>query len=270
MGKSTIERRVDGRAEALLRREDRGADSLSPAPESSPPGRARVPAARQSNCTSPRRQSAGARRSRHVGRDSSWRTWCAMPPRCHWRGRWRREARNMPPVISTIVMLGLFARRQRTSMSARSTNALTAPGGLGLRVSLRGGALPDRAARGSVAPRKMACRPTAEARLMRFKAINSRTGEGQPGRCPFLIGSGNGRQNNTRPCLTRLPVAALRNHRLGCGSRCFCLSLLCARWSRRSRDSLGLLALTWTKTISRSSAPQPRVRPASGGTTTTM
>src|SRR5262245_61822251 len=31
---------------------------------------------------------------------------------------------------------------------------------------------------------------------VRFKTINSRTkGEGQPGRCPFLIGSGNGRQD---------------------------------------------------------------------------
>jgi hypothetical protein len=53
--------------------------SLSPAPKSSPPSRARVPAARRSSCTSPRRQSAGARRSRHVGRDSPWRTWCEMP-----------------------------------------------------------------------------------------------------------------------------------------------------------------------------------------------
>jgi hypothetical protein len=32
--------------------------------------------------------------------------------------RWRRETRNIPPVISTIVMLRLFARRQRASMSA--------------------------------------------------------------------------------------------------------------------------------------------------------
>jgi hypothetical protein len=34
----------------------------------------------------------------------------------HWRGRWRREARNMPPVISTIVMLGLFAQRHTLPM----------------------------------------------------------------------------------------------------------------------------------------------------------
>src|SRR5262245_50528585 len=38
-----------------------------------------------------------------------------------------RAARNMPPVISTIVMSELFARRQRTSMSAYFTNSLTPP-----------------------------------------------------------------------------------------------------------------------------------------------
>ena len=38
--------------------------TLSPAPENSPPSRARVPAARRSSFTSPRRQSAGARRER--------------------------------------------------------------------------------------------------------------------------------------------------------------------------------------------------------------
>jgi len=47
----------------------------------------------------------------------------------------------MPPVISTIVMSGLFARRQRTSMSAYFTNSLTPPARLGLLASLRGGAL---------------------------------------------------------------------------------------------------------------------------------
>src|SRR5262245_60763921 len=50
-----------------LRREDRGADPRGPAPESSLPSRARVPAARRSSCTSPPRQSADARRSRDSG-----------------------------------------------------------------------------------------------------------------------------------------------------------------------------------------------------------
>src|SRR6516162_2458902 len=70
-----------------------------------------------------------------------------------------RAARSMPPVISTIVMLRLFARRQHTSMSAYFTNSLTPPTGLGLLAWPRGGYHLDRAARGSVAPRKMACRP---------------------------------------------------------------------------------------------------------------
>jgi hypothetical protein len=47
-----------------------------------------------------------------------------------------RAARNMPPVISTIVMLRFFARRQRASMSAHFTNSLTPPIGLGLLASL--------------------------------------------------------------------------------------------------------------------------------------
>jgi hypothetical protein len=88
-----------------------------------------------------------------------------------------RSAGNMPPVISTIVMLRLFARRQRASMSAYFTNSLTPPTGLGLLASLRGGSFPGRAARGSVAPRKMACRPPAgDASITgtRFKAIGSR------------------------------------------------------------------------------------------------
>jgi hypothetical protein len=49
-----------------------------------------------------------------------------------------------------------------------------------------GGNSDGRAARGSVAPRKMACRlARGDARFSRFKAINSRTGKGQPDRCPF-------------------------------------------------------------------------------------
>src|SRR5262245_40498713 len=142
---------------------------------------------------------------------------------------------------------GLFARRQRASMSAYFTNSLTRPARLGLLPSLRGGAFPGRAARGPVAPRKMACRPTAGERIsLRFKAINSRTGEGQPGRCPFLIGSGNGRQD-AQPCSTCRSVALLRRCRLDLGLFCFGLDLLGARWSRRYRDSLGPLGLTWAR-----------------------
>src|SRR5262249_53554744 len=81
-----------------------------------------------------------------------------------------------PPVISTIVM-SRFARRQRASMSAYFANSLTPPTGLGLLASPRSRDHLDRAARGSVASRKMACRPAGESHV-RFKAINSRTGRG--------------------------------------------------------------------------------------------
>src|SRR5262245_22369554 len=148
-------------------------------------------------------------------------------------------ARSMPPVISTIVMLRLFARRQRTSMSAYFTNSLTPSSGLGLLASPLAAGNPGRAARGSVVPRKMACRPAARGETFhsRSKAINSRTGEGQPSCCPFLIGSGNGRQD-ARPCFARLPIGVLRNLRLGGGSRRFWLGLFCARYSRDARRSL--------------------------------
>jgi hypothetical protein len=74
-------------------------------------------------------------------------------------------------------------------MSAYFTNSLTPPTGLGLVASPCAAGNPGRAARGSVVPRKMACRPAARGETFhsRFKAINSRTREGQPGRCPFLI-----------------------------------------------------------------------------------
>jgi hypothetical protein len=68
---------------------------------------------------------------------------------------------------------------------------------------------------------------------------------------PLPNREGNGRQINTRPCLAHRLVAPLRNRRLDCGSRCFCLDLFCARGSRHSRRSLEAPALTWIKTISR-------------------
>jgi hypothetical protein len=65
-------------------------------------------------------------------------------------------------------------------MSGYFTNSLTPPTGLGLLASPRGGFSFGRAACGSVAPRKMACRSAAggSACSRRFKAINSRTEEG--------------------------------------------------------------------------------------------
>jgi hypothetical protein len=162
----------------------------------------------------------------------------------------------MPPVISTIVMSGLFARRQRTSMSVYFTNSLTLPTGLGLLASPRGGFSFGRAACGSVAPRKMACRSAAGggAFSRRFKAINSRTEEGgSAGRCPFLIGGGNGRQD-ARPRSAHRPVALLHRRRLDLGLRYFGFGLFCARWSRRYWPGRKPLALTWGQLILKGAA----------------
>ena len=60
----------------------------------------------------------------------------ASRPELQLRGRRARAARNTLPVISTIVMLRLFARRQRTSILYQP---LTPTTGLGLLASPRGG-----------------------------------------------------------------------------------------------------------------------------------
>src|SRR5262249_25144138 len=124
---------------------------------------------------------------------------------------------------------------------------LTPPTGLGLLASPRGGfpSVGRRVAR-SLPERWPAVLPRGEKSrfsAVRFKAINSRTGEGQPGRCPFLMGSGNGCQD-AQLCLARRLVALLRRHRLVFGSPCFGFGLFCTRCSR-SRHSLGAVALTW-------------------------
>src|SRR5262245_21459341 len=90
----------------------------------------------------------------------------------------------------------------------------------------------------------MACRPAAGGTQQRFKAIDSRTEEGgSPSRCPFLIGGGNGRQD-ARPRFTLLPVAVLRNLRLGAGSRRFWRGVFCPRYRRDAERGLWTAALT--------------------------
>src|SRR6516165_3177901 len=100
-----------------------------------------------------------------------------------------RAARSMPPVISTIVMLRLFARRQHTSMSAYFTNSLTPPTGLGLlalprgRESRSGSAWLGRSQKDGL--------PTYRGIFhYGFKAINLRMRRGLPGRCPFQSAPG--------------------------------------------------------------------------------
>ena len=53
---------------------------------------------------------------------------------------------------------------------------MTPPARLGLLASSRWQVFPGRAARGSVAPRKMACRPAAGEHVIAAQAINPRTG----------------------------------------------------------------------------------------------
>src|SRR5262249_30354959 len=145
---------------------------------------------------------------------------------------------------------------------------LTPPTGLGLLASPRGGAFSrsGSAWSRSLPERWPAVLAAGRHGFIRLKAINSRTGAGRS--LPLLNrGGGNGRQV-ARPRFALLPVAVLRSLRLGGGSRHFWLDVFCPRYRRDARCSLWAAALTWTKTISRSSAPRPRARPASGATMT--
>jgi len=103
------------------------------------------------------------------------------------RGRRVRVQRNMPPVISTIVRLRLFARRQRTSMAAYFTNALTPPTGLGLLASplaagnsRSGSAWLGRSQKDGLP----SCRAGGR-HFIRGSRPSTRAQGGQPGRCPF-------------------------------------------------------------------------------------
>ena|SRR6516162_7857933 len=116
-----------------------------------------------------------------------------------------RAAPNMPPVISTIVMLRLFARRQRASMSAYFTNSLTPPTGLGLL-----GVAPRRAfSVGQRAARSPERWPAGLPRGIRIPVQGHQLAhsEGAAWSLPLLIGSGDGRQD-ARPCFAPRPQGA--------------------------------------------------------------
>src|SRR5262245_47807920 len=81
------------------------------------------------------------------------------------------------------------------------------------------------------------------------RPFNSRTREGQPSRCPFLIGSRNGPQG-PRPCFVCRPVALLCRFCLDCESLCFQRGVSCARCSCGSRSGREALALTFTMPVS--------------------
>ena len=101
-------------------------------------------------------------------------------------------------------------------------------------VAPRGGVFPGRAARGSVVPRKMACRTCRGGSHSAVQGHRLAL-EGQPNRCPFLIRSGKGRQD-ARPCFAHRPFALLRRRRLDFGLPYFGFGLFCARFSRRGPD----------------------------------
>jgi hypothetical protein len=91
-------------------------------------------------------------------------------------------------------MLRLFARRQRASMSAYFTNALTPPTGLGLLASLAAGLFRSGSAwlGRSQKDGLPTCREGPCGKKVQGHQLAHR--EGQPRRCPFLIGIGNGCQ----------------------------------------------------------------------------
>jgi hypothetical protein len=128
-------------------------------------------------------------------RDGSIRTELAagVAPRCHWRrGLSRAERGTHADNLDNRHVEIFCATASARSMSAYFTNSLTPPTRLGLLgVAPRRGFL-GRAARGSVAPRKMACRP------LRGKAFSTVQGHqlahrgGAAWSLPLLIGGRNG------------------------------------------------------------------------------
>jgi hypothetical protein len=131
-----------------------------------------------------------------------------------------------------------------------NVNSVHQTPGVGLRCGPpRGGILLGRAARGSVAPRKMACPPVrgASLRIYGFQGHQRAHRQGAARSLPLSIGSGNGRQENTRPCFARRVVALLRRLSLGGGSRRFHLGLCRAQCRCRSRRrGVEASALTYT------------------------
>jgi hypothetical protein len=112
---------------------------------------------------------------------------------------------------------------------AGNLQSLTAPTGLGLltgasisatRVSRSGSAWLGRSQKDGLPSRS---RGRAFISAVQGHRL-AHKGRGQPDRCPFLIGSKNGRPD-TQSCFARLPVAVLRSLRLGRGSRCLGLAV---------------------------------------------
>src|SRR5262249_52668224 len=125
---------------------------------------------------------------------------------------------TMQLVIRTIVMSTLFARRQRTSTSAYFTNSLTPPARLGLLASPCGSTLLRSGSAWLGRSQKDGLPGLPRGSIVRSRPSTRAQERGQPGRCPFLSGSGNGRQvaggTNETP---RVHHAARRRRRMAAG-----------------------------------------------------
>jgi len=147
-------------------------------------------------------------------------------------GQAGEAARYMPPVIWTIVMLGLLARRRFGSMSGFFTTRWHRQLALAYwrRKEPRQGFL--RSGSAGFGRSQKDGLPSCRAEIAFGPRPLTRA---QSSRCPFLIGSGNGRR--AWPCSTRRAVTPLRSLRLGRGRWCCWLAFLCVRYNRDSRRS---------------------------------
>jgi hypothetical protein len=198
-----------------------------------------VPAARRSSCTSPRRQGAGAHRSRHVGRDNPWRAQCGLPrlaaagARCAQHAAGNFDNRHVEIVCPASAHVNVSVLYQFVDSAKPRWPTSVAPRRLLLR---SGSAWLGRSQKDGLP----SCRGV-NATAVQGHQLAHRGGAAWS--LPLLIGGGNGRQV-ARPRFALLPVAVLRSLRLGGGSRSFWLDLFCARCSRHSRRSLWAATLT--------------------------
>jgi hypothetical protein len=147
----------------------------------------------------------------------------------HWQPCWRRD--SLEPARSSSESRRVCARRATSAGNLDNRHveivcAASAPVNVSVLyqfvdtanrpASPRGGAFPGRAARGPVAPRKMACRPAAREGCISGSRPSTRAREGQRRGCPLSNRSGNGRQD-ARPCFASRPVIHLHRRRLDLG-----------------------------------------------------
>ena len=126
----------------------------------------------------------------------------SLSARASYPDTYARSAQHAAGNLDNL-MLRLFARRQRASMSAYFTNVDTANRPWPTSVDLAAGSFPvgQRVARSL--PERW---PAVLLRGIVAVQGHRLALEGQPGRCPFLIRSGNGRQDARPALLTALSL----------------------------------------------------------------